>query len=142
MARKQVGHDRLYQDALAVIRAAREATPLLIEARCTMRANTTEDSVRAAAAAFARYIGGLCAEPATRDGLLKTAVREISLQLFDEFGDHYRLAEQLQTMAELAWLGPAALRAAEIAGTRGPSEHALGDVPIACISSAGFTPPP
>jgi malate dehydrogenase (oxaloacetate-decarboxylating) len=32
LARKQVGPDRLYQDALAVIRAAREATRLLIEA--------------------------------------------------------------------------------------------------------------
>jgi malic enzyme len=32
LARKQVSPDRLYQDALAVIRAAREATRLLIEA--------------------------------------------------------------------------------------------------------------
>ena len=32
VARKQVGPDRLYQDTLAVIRAAREATRLLIEA--------------------------------------------------------------------------------------------------------------
>jgi hypothetical protein len=106
-----------------------------------VRANATEDRVRAAAAVFARHIGGLSAEPATRDGLLKTAVREISLQLFDEFGDHYRLAEQLQTMAELAWLGPSGLRAAEIARTRGAPEHASSDVAIVCISSAEFTPP-
>ena len=106
-----------------------------------MRANAMEDGVRDAAAAFARQIGGLSAEPAFRDSLLKAAVREMSLQLFNEFGDHYRLAEQLQTMAELAWLGAAALRAAEIARTRGALEHASSsDKYISgIISSAGFT---
>jgi hypothetical protein len=74
-----------------------------------------KDSVREAAAAFACQIGSLSDDPALRDTLLKTAVREVSWRLLDEFGDHCALAEQLQIMSELAWRGADAFWAAGIA---------------------------
>lgn len=76
-----------------------------------------KDSVREAAAAFACQIGSLSNDPDVRDTLLKTAVREVSWRLLDEFGDHYALAEQLQIMSELAWRGADAFWAAGIANT-------------------------
>lgn len=77
-----------------------------------MPATGLERSVREAAAAFVRQIGDLSQEPDVRDDLLKAAVHEVAGRLLDEFGDHRRLAEQLEIMGRLAGLGPDAFRAA------------------------------
>jgi len=71
-----------------------------------------EEEIRAAAAEFAGRIGRLSDEPEARAAALKIAVRETSRRLFEEFGDHGALAEQLDIMSRLAWWGPDALRAA------------------------------
>jgi hypothetical protein len=80
-----------------------------------MAATCVEASVRVAAAAFVRQIGNLSHEPEVRDRLLKTAVREVTWQLLDEFRDHCRLAEQLAIMSQLAWLGTEAVQPAGVA---------------------------
>lgn len=86
-----------------------------------MPATCLEHSVRKAAVAFVRQIGNLSHQPEVRDSLLKTAVHEVAWQLLDEFGDHYRLAEQLEIMSRLAGLGPEAFHAAGLAGHRSES---------------------
>jgi hypothetical protein len=63
--------------------------------------------------------------------VLKTAVREVSWRLLDEFGDHYALAEQLEIMSELAWRGADAFWAAGIASTPFPSRVASHNPPTA-----------
>jgi len=80
-----------------------------------MPATCIEHSVREAAAAFVRQIGNLSDEPEVRDSLLKTAVHEVAWRLLGEFRDHYRLAEQLAIMSQLAWLGTEAVQASRIA---------------------------
>lgn len=73
-----------------------------------------EDEIRAAAAVFVSRIGHLSDDPEVRDAAVGIAVRELSWRLLEEFGDHYRLAEQLEISSRLAWWGPDALRAATI----------------------------
>ena len=82
-----------------------------------MPATCLEHSVHEAAAAFVRQIGSLSHEPEVRDILLKTAVHEVPAAA-RRFGDHYRLAEQLEIMSRLAGLGPEAFHAAGLADRR------------------------
>lgn len=89
-----------------------------------------EDEIRAAVADFVGRIGNLGDEPEARAAALRIAVRETSWRLFEEFGDHYALAEQLEIMSRLAWRGPDALRAAAIAST--VTERRTAEAGAAC----------
>jgi hypothetical protein len=91
-----------------------------------MAATCLETSVRVAAAAFVRQIGNLSHEPEVRDRLLRTAVREVTWQLLDDFRDYCRLAEQLAIMSQLAWL---ATEAVQPAGSARPEPRVGGPRP-------------
>lgn len=75
-----------------------------------------EQEIGRAAGALARVAANTSDDPEVRAAALRTAVREVSWRLFDEFGDHCRLAEELEIMSRLAWWGPEALRGARATG--------------------------